>query len=163
MQARSGQPLGAINIGTDNSRTGLNNDRPVQILDNVYATSPACTPAPCVQFLNKAAFATPGSALDPVGSYGNVGRNSIRGPHFVNFDLSLVRMFKLREHQTLQFRVEGFNIFNHTNFVGGYAPAGQYAGSAYQALSQNLGAVDFGRIKSAYDPRIFQFALRFMY
>jgi hypothetical protein len=163
MQARSGQPLGAINIGSDNSRTGLNNDRPVQILPDVYATSPACLPAPCVQWLNKAAFATPGSALDPVGSYGNVGRNSIRGPHFVNFDLSLVRMFKLREHQTLQFRVEGFNIFNHTNFVGGYAPAGQYAGSAYQTLSQNLGAGDFGRIKGAYDPRIFQFALRFMY
>jgi hypothetical protein len=165
MQARSGQPLGAVNIGIDNSRTGLNNDRPVQILPNVYATSPACSPAPCVQWLNKAAFATPGSALDPVGSYGNVGRNSIRGPHFVNFDLSLVRMFKLREHETLQFRVEGFNIFNHTNFVGGYAPAGQYAGSAYGTLQQNLtsSAGNFGQITGAYDPRIFQFALRFMY
>jgi hypothetical protein len=116
-----------------------------------------------VQWLNKAAFATPGSAQDPVGSYGNVGRNSIRGPHYVNFDLSLVRKFKLNEQQSVQFRVEGFNIFNHTNFVGAYAPSGQYAGSAYGTLSQNLTAGDFGQVKGAYDPRIFQFALRFMY
>lgn len=163
ISARSGQPLGGINIGSDNSRTGLNNDRPVQLLPNVFATSPSCSPAPCVQWLNKAAFATPGSAQDPVGSYGNVGRNSIRGPHFVNADLSLVRMFKLNERQSVQFRVEGFNIFNHTNFVGGYAPAGQYAGAAYGTLSQNLSSANFGQITGAYDPRIFQFALRLMY
>jgi hypothetical protein len=166
LQARSGQPLGGINLGTDNSRTGLNNDRPVQLLSSVYATSQACPPtqpAPCVQWLNKAAFATAGSPQDPVGSYGNVGRNSIRGPHFVNLDLSLVRMFKLNEHQNLQFRVEGFNILNHTNFVGGYAPAGQYAGSSYGTLSQNLSSANFGQINGAYDPRIFQFALRLMY
>jgi hypothetical protein len=163
LQARSGQPLGGITLGSDNSRTGLNNDRPVQILSNVYATSPACSPAPCVQRLNRAAFATAGSAQDPVGTYGNVGRNSIRGPHYVNVDLSLVRMFKLNEHQSVQFRVEGFNIFNHTNFVGGYAPSGLYAGQAYGTLSQNLTAANFGQITGAYDPRIFQFALRLMY
>jgi hypothetical protein len=111
-----------------------------------------------VQWLNKSAFGP-----NPPGSYGNVGRNAFRGPHFVNVDLSLVRMFKLNEHENLQFRVEGFNIFNHTNFVGGYAPAGQYAGSSYVTLSQNLSASTFGEIHGAYDPRIFQFALRLMY
>jgi hypothetical protein len=160
LQARSGQPLGSINIGTDNSRTGLNNDRPVQILPNVYATSPDCSPAPCVQWLNKAAFATPGSPQNPVGSYGNVGRNAIRGPHYVNFDLSLVRMFKLNERENVQFRIEGFNVLNHTNFVGGYAPSGLYAGQSYGTISQKLNAGNFGQITGAYDPRIFQFALR---
>jgi hypothetical protein len=62
-----------------------------------------------------------------------------------------------------QFRVEGFNIFNHTNFVGGYPPSGLYAGQAYGTLSQNLTAANFGQITGAYDPRIFQFALRLMY
>ena len=166
LQARSGQPLGGtngINIGSDNSRTGLNNDRPVQILPNVYATSHDCSPAPCVQWLNKAAFATPGSAQDPVGSYGNVGRNSIRGPHFVNLDLSLVRTFKLNERVNMQLRIEGFNVLNHTNFVGAYAPSGLYAGQSYGTLSQNLGAANFGQITGAYDPRIFQFALKLAY
>jgi hypothetical protein len=113
--------------------------------------------------LNKAAFATPGSAQDPVGSYGNVGRNSIRGPHFVNLDLSLVRRFKLNERVNMQLRIEGFNVLNHTNFVGAYAPSGLYAGQSYGTLSQNLGAANFGQITGAYDPRIFQFALKLAY
>jgi hypothetical protein len=166
LQARSGQPLGGMTLGSDNSRTGLNNDRPVQILDNVYATSPSCPPtsaAPCVQWLNPAAFATANSPQQPVGSYGNLGRNSVRGPHYVNFDLSLVRTFKLNERENLQFRMEGFNILNHTNFVGGYAPSGLYAGQSYGTLSQNRGSANFGQITGAYDPRIFQFALRLQY
>ena len=80
-----------------------------------------------MQWLNKAAFATPGTALDPVGSYGNVGRNAIRAPHFVGFDLSLVRTFKMNERYSLQVRAEAFNLLNHPNFVGGYAPSGIYA------------------------------------
>ena len=160
---RSGQPLGAINIGTDNSRTGLNNDRPVQILPSVYAPSSGCSPAPCVQWLSKGAFAVPGSAQDPVGSYGNVGRNAIRGPHFVNFDLSLVRTFRINERYSLQVRAESFNLFNHPNFVGGYAPSGLYAGQSYGTLSQTLNAANFGQITGAYDPRIFQFAMKLFF
>jgi hypothetical protein len=163
LQARSGQPINDIKVGTDNSRTGLNNDRPVQILPNVYATNADCTPAPCVQWINKAAFATPGSALDPVGSYGNLGRNSIRAPHYVNFDLSLVRMFKLREDLNLQLRIESFNVLNHTNFVGGFAPSGLYAGQSYGTISKNWNAGNFGQITGAYDPRIFQFALKLVF
>ncbi len=163
LQARSGQPLGGINIGTDNSLTGLNNGRPVQILPNVYATNSGCSPAPCVQWLNKAAFAVPGSAQDPVGSYGNVGRNAIRGPHFVNFDVSLVRTFKMTERYSLQVRAEAFNLFNHPNFVGGYAPSGLYAGQSYGTLSQSLNAANFGAITGAYDPRIMQFAMKLFF
>lgn len=169
LQARSGQPLGAISIGVDNSLTGLTggtageNDRPVQIMPDVYAPSAGCSPAPCVQWLNKAAFATPGTALDPVGSYGNVGRNAIRGPHFVNFDLSLVRTFKMTERFSLQVRAEAFNLFNHPNFVGGYAPSGLYAGQSYGTLSQTLNAANFGQITGAYDPRILQFAMKLFF
>jgi Carboxypeptidase regulatory-like domain/TonB dependent receptor len=174
LSARSGQPLGAINIGTDNSRTGLGNDRPVQVLPDVYATNAQCSPAPCVQWLNKNAFATPGTGTpgspnvagiccDPVGSYGDVGRNAIRGPHFVNLDVSLVRMFRIAERLNLQFRAEAFNVLNHPNFVGGYAPSGLYAGQSYGTLSQTLNATSFGEITGAYDPRIFQFALRLIF
>ncbi|HEY6345154.1 MAG TPA: carboxypeptidase-like regulatory domain-containing protein [Bryobacteraceae bacterium] len=169
LQARSGQPLGAISTGVDNSLTGLTggtageNDRPVQILPSVYATSPGCSPAPCVQWLNKTAFATPGSAQDPVGSYGNVGRNAIRGPHFVDFDLSLFRTFKMSERYSLQVRAEAFNLFNHPNFVGGYAPSGIYAGTSYGTLSQTLNASNFGQITGAYDPRVMQFAMKLFF
>jgi hypothetical protein len=169
LQARSGQPLGAISTGVDNALTGLTggtageNDRPDQILPNVYSTSSGCSPAPCVQWLNKSAFATPGTALDPVGTFGNVGRNAIRGPHFVDFDLSLVRTFKINERFGLQVRAEAFNLLNHPNFVGGYAPSGLYAGQSYGTLSQTLNAANFGEITGAYDPRVLQFAMKLFF
>src|ERR1700734_769699 len=73
LTARSGQPLN-ITTGTDNSRTGLGNDRPDQVASNVYESNQnACKTAPCVQWL------MPGNTAfipNPVGTYGNVGRNA---------------------------------------------------------------------------------------
>jgi len=50
----------------------------------------------------------------------NVGRNSITGPHFVNMDFSVHKVFPIRrisEQFNVQFRAEIFNIFNHSQFV----------------------------------------------
>ena len=46
-----------------------------------------------------------------------VGRNTGRGPDFVNVDLRLSKAFKLGERTQLQFIAEGFNIFNRINFA----------------------------------------------
>lgn len=43
------------------------------------------------------------------------GRNSFRGPGFWNFDLSIAKQFPIREHLNIEFRAEGFDIFNHHN------------------------------------------------
>lgn len=43
------------------------------------------------------------------------GRNAFRGPGFWNLDASLVKTFPIRERVNLEFRAEGFNIFNHHN------------------------------------------------
>lgn len=48
--------------------------------------------------------------------FGNVGRNTMRGPAIVNTDMSLFRAFKLAERFNLQFRAEGFNITNTPHF-----------------------------------------------
>jgi hypothetical protein len=48
--------------------------------------------------------------------FGNVGRNTMRGPGVVNMDLSLFRSFKLNEQFTLQFRAEAFNVSNTPHF-----------------------------------------------
>ncbi len=154
MRATSGQPLN-ITTGTDNSLTGLGNDRPDQMLQNVYATNQSCKTAPCVQFINPLAFAP-----NPTGTYGNVGRNALRGPGFFNFDLALSRTFKIKERYGLQARAEAFNILNHTNFVGNIVPAGQPPGASYSTLSQGLSSATFGQIMGAFDPRILQFALK---
>lgn len=48
--------------------------------------------------------------------FGNVGRNTMRGPGVVNTDLSLFRTFKIREKLNLQFRGEAFNLSNTPHF-----------------------------------------------
>lgn len=155
-QARTGQPL-TITTGTDNSRTGLGNDRPDQVLPDWHATSSTCSSsAICVQWINPAAF-----VANPVGTYGDVGRNAVRGPGLFQFDLSLSRTFKFRERYSLQVRADAYNIMNHTNFVGGFAPAGQPAGASYGTVSTALNSSTFGQVTGAYDPRILQFAMKF--
>jgi hypothetical protein len=47
---------------------------------------------------------------------GDGGRNSVVGPSLVNFDLSLFKNNHITERINVQFRMEAFNIFNHTNF-----------------------------------------------
>jgi hypothetical protein len=61
---------------------------------------------------NPAYDGTPGQNL------GTVGRNSLRGPAFFQFDLSGMKNFPITEKITMQFRADIFNLFNHPNFEG---------------------------------------------
>lgn len=98
------------------------------------------------QYWNKAAFAMP-SASAP---FGNLGRNSLRGPNFWQWDLGLNKRFRIpgREGLGLQFRSEFFNILNHTNFG---TPA------------TDITSASFGTIRSAFLARQIQFALKLMF
>jgi len=127
------------------------------VASEMITGSAACysSATPCVQFLNASAFAP-----NPTGSYGNVGRNALRGPGNTNFDLALSRIFKIKERFNLQARAEAFNILNHTNFVGGISPAGLSGGVTFTTLTTNLSSATFGQVQSAFDPRIMQFALK---
>src|SRR5262249_57072201 len=64
------------------------------------------------EWLNPAAFAVPRP-----GTFGNLGRNTERGPGFAQFDFSLLKTTKLDERKMLQFRAEFFNVPNHPNFA----------------------------------------------
>jgi len=160
----SGQPINLV-TGKDNSLTSINqsnNDRPNQVLANVFATNPICNngATPCVQWFNPAAFQP-----NALGTFGNLGRNAVRGPHNVTADFALSRIFKVNERYSVQARAEAFNVFNHANFVGAISPAG---GTTYAIFSNgvnpnNLSSSSFGRIPSAFDPRIIQFALKFYF
>ena len=54
------------------------------------------------------------SDLGPFPS-GMIGRNAFRGPGAWNLDTALSKTFKVTERMGLEFRAEGFNIFNHHN------------------------------------------------
>ena len=62
-------------------------------------------------------FGNPDAFVQPAfGGPGSVGRNSFYGPGFVNFDLAFSKKQKLTERFELEFRMEGYNIFNHPHF-----------------------------------------------
>ena len=53
--------------------------------------------------------------LQGAGLPGTLGRNTLTGPELFTTDLALIKDLKLHEQTTLQFRAEGFNLFNHPN------------------------------------------------
>jgi hypothetical protein len=83
--------------------------------------------------------------------FGNVGRNTMRGPGVVNLDASLFRTFKITGRTDLQFRAEAFNVTNTPHFAN---PNG------------NVNSSNFGKVlgtQTAYAmgaSRQFRFGLR---
>jgi hypothetical protein len=65
-----------------------------------------------VLWLNPAAFAAP-----LPGTFGNLGRNALRGPGFSQLDFQVSRAFPITETQAVTFRFDVFNALNHANFA----------------------------------------------
>jgi hypothetical protein len=86
---------------------------------------PGVTQPGTIQWLNPNAFV---STVDPstgacIGGdsaqtcqFGNLGRNSLRGPQFLWSDFYLTKWFPLTERVKLRFEAQFFNLFNHPNF-----------------------------------------------
>jgi hypothetical protein len=120
-------------------------DRPNQIAD------PRVGHKTLSHFFNTAAFAP-----QPLGTVGNVQRNSMFGPDFRHVDLSLFKTFPVTERVNVQFRAESFNISNTPSY---YMPNNNSPG-------QSFGNAGFGTITNVdpnYNPREFQFALKAMF
>jgi hypothetical protein len=56
-------------------------------------------------------------SLSPLGTYGNLGRNTVIGPGVNNVDFTLLKATALTERTKLEFRWELFNILNHAQFA----------------------------------------------
>jgi hypothetical protein len=82
-------------------------------------------------------------------TYGNGGRNILRGPGRVNLDLSIFKNFKFTESKNLQFRVESFNLTNTPQFGLPNSAVGSPAAGTITSLVGN--------------PRQVQLALRFAF
>ena len=81
-------------------------------------------------------------------STGNAGRNILRQPGTVNFDLAVFKSVKVTERVTTQFRAEAFNAFNTPHFG---------------APNATIEALNFGSITSAGSPRNMQFGVRIVF
>jgi hypothetical protein len=100
-------------------------------------------------WFNVAAFAVPGQDGTPAYTFGNTGRNTLRGPDFLNFDYSMFKTFKLTERVNLVFRAELFDLTNHPNFA-----------LPNQAVDQPQGGFITSTIAN---PRQVQFALKLLF
>jgi len=77
-------------------------------------------------------------------------RDNLRGPHFSNFDVAVLKNFPLvGERYKLQFRADAYNAFNHTNFG---LPNPVLTEPNFGQLTSEAGTEQF---------RVMQFALRF--
>jgi hypothetical protein len=85
------------------------------------------------------------TAADP---FGDVGRNSFRGPTFWQWDLGVDKFFQIHENVKLQFRSEFFNVLNHTNLG---------------IPDSNISDAAFGTIRSTFPARQIQFALKVLF
>jgi hypothetical protein len=94
----------------------------------------------------------------PLFSYGNMGRNVLRGPGINDWDISIMKNFKITESKSVQFQSNFFNAFNHVQFFGPTSNGGSVGGSS------QFGQVstDSSPSTSPYyrGPRIIQFALK---
>jgi hypothetical protein len=116
-QHHSGDTLTSY-TGTDNSLTGLSQDRAQRdFTQSAYSKVPGggnCTAGKsCITWLNKAAFSTPAQTGAGTG-FGNVVKGTLRGPAYTNWDAAVARIFPVYRASTLEFRVEYFNVVNHT-------------------------------------------------
>jgi hypothetical protein len=163
-QYQTGSPMTVIS-GRDNSLTGLNGDRGILTGQSM---SRAAGADPVLQWFNQAAF-----AVNPVGTFGTLGKGILRGPNMFAWDMGMFKKIKVGERVNLQFRTEFFNIFNHANFNN---PSASVTSASFGRITQTLanasgtfsGTASPGLNASPGDPlsggpRIIQFGLKLLF
>ena len=159
LTGQSGGPITVI-AGKDLSGTGLNSDRGVYVNGVNLTGGNACgSKAPCVNYLNPAAFALPAQ-----GTYGNLGKGALRGPNMIDYDGSLSKEIPLHgERVRLQFRAEYFNLFNRVNLFNPGMSASDTSGTGTVQHTVNLSNAGIGQITADTAPRIGQLALKILF
>lgn len=133
-----GFPL-SITSGEDRALSGIGNDL-ADLVGDPFLSPNRPRAALIDRYFNTGAFTA--AAL---GTFGNAGRNILRGPGTFQVDFSASKNFQLTERFRLQYRAEFFNFFN-TPLLNN--------------PSSSVSDSRFGRITSARDPRIIQMALK---
>ena len=151
--AQTGTDINAVTIIDFNGDGAGFNQRP-QVNGDPY-----CHPQTRSCWLNVASFGNPFAGSPAPGTFGNLGNNALVGPGSVVVNAALMRDFPIREHQTLEIRAEAFNLPNWVNL---YPPTtARIAPNFGQPTSTSGGLGAFS--STIYDPRILQFALKYIF
>ena len=135
--------------GTDRSLSGVGND----YADRVGNPARPAGVSKIKEWFNTAAF-VPAT----IGTFGDIGRNSLRGPGYADVDMSLFKNMFTGERVSAQFQAEAFNAFNRVNFGNP-----QNSAQANTAPVNSISSGTYGQITSANSPRVFQFGLKLLF
>ncbi|HLN98097.1 MAG TPA: carboxypeptidase regulatory-like domain-containing protein [Pyrinomonadaceae bacterium] len=164
LQLQSGVPFSVYHSGQDPNADGYLTDRAVFLGDSLSAA--ILTSSPADGYFNSALFEGMNTRVARMGAAaacgpgngvvisntrwwcnGTLGRNTLVGPGYANFDFGLHKKFKVTEGSSLQLQANAFNLFNHPNFG---LPVG------------NLNSPQVGRSTATVGtPRVVQLAIRF--
>jgi hypothetical protein len=120
----AGTPYSIINAGSSNGISSLDNagvangtgagSYPDLVIDPGHPLVPPSTNGSTTI---GPLLGNPNRYVAPQGlTFGDAGRNAMNNPGRLNFDAALVKNISINEKYTLQLRLEGFNVFNHTQF-----------------------------------------------
>jgi hypothetical protein len=164
---QTGLPFDIVDSG-DRSLTGAGDDRPdyiggtVKFADprsnsfgkaNSYFDGTGGGTADGAGNPNFRRVGSGGSAALGAGRYGTLGRDVFHGPGILNTDLSISKQTRITEHQSLMFRFEAFNFFNH----------GQFFNPGNAASQNDIASPTFGQVIFARDPRLVQLSLHYTF
>jgi outer membrane receptor protein involved in Fe transport len=141
--ARSGTPVNitgtnnALNTATQGSANRPNQTGPSRILGGL---------GPGQTYFDTSVFTAPDQF-----TFGNAGRNSLRGPHYINYNATLARTFSLTERFRLKGEMSVFNVTNSPHFSN---PVGTFNPSPLS---------NFGQSISTFGERQIRFGLKFLF
>src|SRR5262249_6282859 len=135
----SGVPVAITQTTNFNAAFGFGVQRPNLVGD---PTLPA-DQRTAAQWFNTSAF-----AIAPAFTIGSASRNPVRGPSYRDVDLAAMRRIPIHSGSALELRAEIFNLLNTVNF----GSPGPTAGTAA-----------FGTITTAFDPRVVQIAVKYLF
>ena len=122
---RSGIPVTITQTTNLSSTSSINQNRPNRIGDGAL-DNPTID-----RWFDAAAFVPP---ADTTGTYGDAGRNIMRGPGDFNIDFSIIKTTRIGGVST-EFRAEAFNLLNHPQFA---QPNGQLGNAAFGTITAML-------------------------
>jgi len=143
--------------GVDNSGTGVGFDRADFTGSNIGRA--IFGDRSHAQMVNQY-FDTSLFTVNAIGTFGNSPRNLLANPGFFNIDMAVLKYFPINERMKFQLRAEFFNLLNNVNFT---VPGLGSANPDASAVGNIVNTGSFGKLTHAADPRILQFALKFIF
>jgi hypothetical protein len=153
---QTGTPF-TIYSGANNSGSLIGSER-ADVVPGVNPVLPGRSHAASIaEWFNPAAF-----VQNANGTFGDSGKNALRGPRFFNTDLAAIKNFKVGERLSFMFRAEFFNAFNNVNLglPGNQLAAGTSGGFARIGGTAGAGAYGGPTSFGTAQPRIIQFGLK---